>query len=138
MASFLAGGSHNSKVGVVVGSIGGAAVFIVIGVVFVFCKGRKKGNRREVFVDVPGLSSNCLIVLPKKTSENSVCCITNYYCSSRFLPYHKFLFSTSWIPMYCLRLTSHQSFTNEISMEMNKRMHLVLAFSPSSNEHSSA
>ncbi|OAY70998.1 probable LRR receptor-like serine/threonine-protein kinase At5g10290 [Ananas comosus] len=48
------GGSHNSKVGVVVGSIGGAAVFIVIGVVFVFCKGRKKGNRREVFVDVPG------------------------------------------------------------------------------------
>ncbi|KAJ3677091.1 hypothetical protein LUZ60_002815 [Juncus effusus] len=48
------GGSHGSKLGVVLGSIGGVTALIVIGFVFVICKGRKKAYKSEVFVDVAG------------------------------------------------------------------------------------
>ncbi|KAH7656692.1 Non-specific serine/threonine protein kinase protein [Dioscorea alata] len=48
------GGSHSSKVGVVVGSIGGVIALIILGIMFLFCKHRRKGYKREVFVDVPG------------------------------------------------------------------------------------
>ncbi|KAJ0960047.1 hypothetical protein J5N97_000162 [Dioscorea zingiberensis] len=48
------GGSHSSKIGVVLGSIGGIIALIILVVLFLFCKHRKKGYRREVFVDVAG------------------------------------------------------------------------------------
>ncbi|XXG86398.1 hypothetical protein AAC387_Pa11g1301 [Persea americana] len=49
------GGSHNPKIGIVFGTIGGAiGVLICIGVLVLVWRGRHKGYRREVFVDVAG------------------------------------------------------------------------------------
>ncbi|PKA59471.1 putative LRR receptor-like serine/threonine-protein kinase [Apostasia shenzhenica] len=48
------GESHSSKIGVILGSIGGAVVVIVAVVLFLLCKRRRKGYQREVFVDVAG------------------------------------------------------------------------------------
>lgn len=48
------GGSHNSKVGVVVGIIGGVVGLLFIVAALLFCQCRKKAYKREVFVDVPG------------------------------------------------------------------------------------
>ncbi|KAG6768459.1 hypothetical protein POTOM_027376 [Populus tomentosa] len=48
------GGSHKSKTGIIVGVVGGFTVlFLFGGLLFFVCKGRHKGYKREVFVDVP-------------------------------------------------------------------------------------
>lgn len=52
----LTGRSTNSKIGIVLGSAGGVIGLLIIGVAFLFCKGRRKGYRPEIFVDVSGLS----------------------------------------------------------------------------------
>ncbi|WOL20043.1 putative LRR receptor-like serine/threonine-protein kinase [Canna indica] len=48
------GKSQNSKVGIVLGTVGGVSLLLVIVVVFLLCKGQRKGYRREEFVDVAG------------------------------------------------------------------------------------
>ncbi|KAK4857761.1 hypothetical protein QYF36_005917 [Acer negundo] len=48
------GNSKKPKVGIIVGIIGGIIVLLLGGVLFFMCKGRHKGNMREVFVDVAG------------------------------------------------------------------------------------
>ncbi|KAG1342350.1 putative LRR receptor kinase SERK2 [Cocos nucifera] len=48
------GRSTNSKIGIVLGSAGGVIWLLVIGAAFLFCKGRRKGYRPEIFVDVSG------------------------------------------------------------------------------------
>ncbi|KAJ6908159.1 LRR receptor-like serine/threonine-protein kinase [Populus alba x Populus x berolinensis] len=49
------GGSHKSKTGIIVGVVGGFTVlFLFGGLLFFVCKGRHKGYKREVFVDVAG------------------------------------------------------------------------------------
>ncbi|XP_072952864.1 LRR receptor kinase SERK2-like [Typha angustifolia] len=48
------GSSHNSKVGVILGSIGGVVGFLLIGVVFLLCKGRKRDCKQDIYVDVAG------------------------------------------------------------------------------------
>ncbi|KAF9678883.1 hypothetical protein SADUNF_Sadunf07G0082500 [Salix dunnii] len=49
------GGSHKSKTGIIVGVVGGFTVlFLFGGLLFFVCKGRQKGYKREVFVDVAG------------------------------------------------------------------------------------
>ncbi|XP_064978148.1 LRR receptor kinase SERK2-like [Musa acuminata AAA Group] len=48
------GKSPNSKIGIVLGIVGGVILLLVIGVVFLICKSRRKGYRREEFVDVAG------------------------------------------------------------------------------------
>ncbi|XP_024461171.1 probable LRR receptor-like serine/threonine-protein kinase At5g10290 isoform X1 [Populus trichocarpa] len=50
-----AGGSHKSKTGIIIGVVGGFTVlFLFGGLLFFVCKGRHKGYKREVFVDVAG------------------------------------------------------------------------------------
>uniref|UniRef100_A0A2P2M4K4 non-specific serine/threonine protein kinase n=1 Tax=Rhizophora mucronata TaxID=61149 RepID=A0A2P2M4K4_RHIMU len=49
------GTSHKSKIGVIIGIVGALAVVILLGGCFLFVyKGRQKGYKREVFVDVAG------------------------------------------------------------------------------------
>ncbi|KAG8097894.1 hypothetical protein GUJ93_ZPchr0013g35424 [Zizania palustris] len=48
------GSSHSSKIGVVIGTIGGAIGLLIIGVLFIVYNGRRKGHLQEVFVDVAG------------------------------------------------------------------------------------
>lgn len=49
------GGSHNSKIGVVLGtSFAGVIGLLIVGFTLLYCKGRKKGYRPDVFVDVAG------------------------------------------------------------------------------------
>ncbi|KOM30725.1 hypothetical protein LR48_Vigan01g027900 [Vigna angularis] len=49
------GSSHKSKTGLVVGIVTALVVILFLGgLLFFWCKGRNKGYRREVFVDVPG------------------------------------------------------------------------------------
>ncbi|KAJ4745883.1 BRI1-associated receptor kinase [Rhynchospora pubera] len=48
------GGSHSSKLGVVLGSIGAVILLIVIGFILFLYKRKKKAGRSEVFVDVAG------------------------------------------------------------------------------------
>jgi hypothetical protein len=52
--SSFTGGSHSSKVGIILGAVGGLIGLLIVVVLFLFCKGRKKRHLREVFVDVPG------------------------------------------------------------------------------------
>uniref|UniRef100_A0ACD5ZM23 Uncharacterized protein n=1 Tax=Avena sativa TaxID=4498 RepID=A0ACD5ZM23_AVESA len=47
-------GPHSSKVGIVLGTVGGLIGLLIVVGLFLFCKGRKKRHLREVFVDVPG------------------------------------------------------------------------------------
>ncbi|KAM0924096.1 hypothetical protein ACQ4PT_005090 [Festuca glaucescens] len=47
-------GSHSSKVGIILGAVGGLIGLLIVVALFLFCKGRKKRHLREVFVDVPG------------------------------------------------------------------------------------
>ncbi|KAG9451497.1 hypothetical protein H6P81_011462 [Aristolochia fimbriata] len=50
-----AGGSKKSKIGVVIGTIAGVVGFLIcVGVLFLLLKGRHRGYRPEVFVDVAG------------------------------------------------------------------------------------
>nr|XP_034891794.1 probable LRR receptor-like serine/threonine-protein kinase At5g10290 isoform X3 [Populus alba] len=49
------GGSHKSKIGIIVGVVGGFVIlFLFGGLLFFVCKGRRKGYKREIFVDVAG------------------------------------------------------------------------------------
>ena len=52
----MIGGSHSSKVGIVLGSIGAVLMLIGIGLMLFLCKRKKKAGRSEVFIDVPGWS----------------------------------------------------------------------------------
>ncbi|KAL5992439.1 hypothetical protein ACLOJK_013357 [Asimina triloba] len=55
VGSLLAGGSRKSKIAIVFGTVGGVAGALLCSVVlFLLCKGKHKGYRREVFVDVAG------------------------------------------------------------------------------------
>ena len=45
------------------GSVGGVIGLLVIAAAFLFCKVRRKGYRREVFVDVAGLSFHLVVKL---------------------------------------------------------------------------
>lgn len=52
----IAGTSHKSKLGMILGIIGGIIGFLLLGaLVFLLSKGRHKGYKREVFVDVAGI-----------------------------------------------------------------------------------
>lgn len=54
---FLAGSSHKPKTGLIVGIVIGLVVILFLGgLLFFWWKGRHKGYRREIFVDVAGLS----------------------------------------------------------------------------------
>ncbi|XP_077214165.1 LRR receptor kinase SERK2-like isoform X2 [Tasmannia lanceolata] len=48
------GVSHKSKIGIVIGSIGGVVGLLCVGLLVLLWKGRNKGYRREVFEDVAG------------------------------------------------------------------------------------
>ncbi|KAJ8765761.1 hypothetical protein K2173_014883 [Erythroxylum novogranatense] len=49
------GTSHKSKIGIIVGIVGGLAIiFLIGGLLFFLCKGRHKGCKEEVYVDVAG------------------------------------------------------------------------------------
>ncbi|KAJ7956804.1 Receptor-like protein kinase [Quillaja saponaria] len=48
------GSSHKPKIGIIVGIIGGSIFIILGGLLFIVCKNRHKGYKREVFVDVAG------------------------------------------------------------------------------------
>jgi len=53
----MAGSSHKPT-GLIIGiSIAFIAILIIGGLLLFWCKGRHKGYKREVFVDVAGLSS---------------------------------------------------------------------------------
>ncbi|KAL5213561.1 hypothetical protein ABZP36_024408 [Zizania latifolia] len=47
-------GSHNPKIGIVLGTVGGVIGLLIVAALFIFCKGRRKSHLREVFVDVAG------------------------------------------------------------------------------------
>ncbi|KAI3931171.1 hypothetical protein MKW92_028898 [Papaver armeniacum] len=53
-ASNDSGGSHNSKLGLIVGIIGGVVILVFGIFIFFLWKSRSKGHGREVFVDVAG------------------------------------------------------------------------------------
>ncbi|KAM0838563.1 hypothetical protein ACQ4PT_060897 [Festuca glaucescens] len=48
------GASRGSKIGIVLGTVGGVIGLLTIGALFIICNGRRKGHLREVFVDVSG------------------------------------------------------------------------------------
>nr|AMM42810.1 LRR-RLK [Vernicia fordii] len=49
------GGSNKPKIGIIVGTVGGIIILLLFGgLLFFICKGRHKGYKREVFVDVAG------------------------------------------------------------------------------------
>ncbi|KAI3930951.1 hypothetical protein MKX01_010491 [Papaver californicum] len=52
--SNYSGGSHNSKLGLILGIIGGVVILVSGIVIFFLWKNRNKGHGREVFVDVAG------------------------------------------------------------------------------------
>ncbi|KAF9608250.1 hypothetical protein IFM89_008535 [Coptis chinensis] len=55
------GSSNKSKLGIIIGVIGGLIGFVLFGgVLFLLCKGRRKGYKREVFVDVAGIQFSFL------------------------------------------------------------------------------
>lgn len=51
----LTGASHKPKVGIIVGIVGGLFILLLVILVFILYKGRLKGYKREVFVDVAGM-----------------------------------------------------------------------------------
>ncbi|XP_014752970.1 LRR receptor kinase SERK2 isoform X2 [Brachypodium distachyon] len=53
-SSSYQGASRGSKIGIVLGSVGGVIGLLIIGALFIICNGRKKNHLREVFVDVSG------------------------------------------------------------------------------------
>lgn len=50
----MTGNSKKPKIGIIVGIVGGVIVLLLGGVLFFICKGRHKGYKREIFVDVAG------------------------------------------------------------------------------------
>lgn len=58
----MAGTPSKSKTGMVVGIVVGFLGFVlIVGSVLFFFRGRHKGYRREVFVDVAGLCQFCVV-----------------------------------------------------------------------------
>lgn len=55
MSVLLVGSSHKPKIGVIVGVVGGLFVLLPCSMLVFLYKGRRKGYKREVFVDVAGL-----------------------------------------------------------------------------------
>jgi hypothetical protein len=55
-------GSHSSKIGIVLGTVGGVIGLLIVAALFLFCKGRRKSHLREVFVDVAGICFHVLVV----------------------------------------------------------------------------
>lgn len=56
--STLVGTLHKPRIGLIVGIIVGLVVIIFLaGLLFFWCKNRRKGYKREVFVDVAGMCS---------------------------------------------------------------------------------
>ncbi|KAI3884781.1 hypothetical protein MKW92_014444 [Papaver armeniacum] len=53
-ASNDSGGSHNSKLGLILGIVGGVVILVFGIVIFFLWKSKSKGHGREVFVDVAG------------------------------------------------------------------------------------
>lgn len=51
----FSGSSKKPKIGIIVGIVGGLVVLLSGGLLFFLCKGKHKGYKREVFVDVAGL-----------------------------------------------------------------------------------
>ncbi|CAL5022562.1 unnamed protein product [Urochloa decumbens] len=47
-------GSHSSKIGLILGTVGGVIGLLIVGVLFLICNARRKSHLREVFVDVAG------------------------------------------------------------------------------------
>ncbi|XP_022685388.1 LRR receptor kinase SERK2 isoform X2 [Setaria italica] len=47
-------GSHSSKVGLILGTVGGVIGLLIVGVLFLICNARRRSHLREVFVDVAG------------------------------------------------------------------------------------
>ncbi|OEL19792.1 putative LRR receptor-like serine/threonine-protein kinase [Dichanthelium oligosanthes] len=47
-------GSHSSKIGLILGIVGGVIGLLIVGVLFLICNARRKSHLREVFVDVAG------------------------------------------------------------------------------------
>lgn len=49
------GSSHKPKIGIIIGVVGGFVLLFLCSMLVFLYKGRRKGYRREVFVDVAGL-----------------------------------------------------------------------------------
>ncbi|CAN6237857.1 unnamed protein product [Urochloa humidicola] len=47
-------GSHSSKIGLILGTVGGVIGLLIVGFLFLICNARRKSHLREVFVDVAG------------------------------------------------------------------------------------
>ncbi|KAJ1279005.1 hypothetical protein BS78_04G122100 [Paspalum vaginatum] len=47
-------GSHSSKIGLILGTVGGVIGLLIVGALFLVCNARRKSHLREVFVDVAG------------------------------------------------------------------------------------
>ncbi|KAF8721705.1 hypothetical protein HU200_022878 [Digitaria exilis] len=47
-------GPHNSKIGIILGTVGGVIGLLIVGMLFLICNARRKSHLREVFVDVAG------------------------------------------------------------------------------------
>ncbi|CAD6251066.1 unnamed protein product [Miscanthus lutarioriparius] len=47
-------GSHSSKIGLILGTVGGILGLLIVGTLFLICNARRKSRLREVFVDVAG------------------------------------------------------------------------------------
>jgi len=47
-------GSHSSKIGLILGTVGGILGLLIVGALFLICNARRKSHLREVFVDVAG------------------------------------------------------------------------------------
>ena len=59
----MAGSSHKPT-GLIIGiSIASVAILVIGALVFFWCKGRHRGYKREVFVDVAGLSLLSILIL---------------------------------------------------------------------------
>ncbi len=52
---FFIGSSREPKVGIIIGAVGAVVLLLPCGMLVFLYKGRRKGYRREVFVDVTGL-----------------------------------------------------------------------------------
>lgn len=53
----MIGSSKGSKIGIVIGTVGGVMGLLILGAICIICNGRRKSHLREVFVDVSGCAS---------------------------------------------------------------------------------
>jgi hypothetical protein len=69
-----------SKIGVILGIVGGCIVILLLGgLLLILCKGRHKGYRRDVFVDVAGLFS-FLIIKQFKAACSKILLLKPFLC----------------------------------------------------------